>query len=207
MTNSDDPERVPAVPDSDPVHEPLRGAHLKAVAANQDIWASLRELHRSAEQSSSLAGMHRAADAAGELESLLRRSAQAYMRQVVLPTEEHEDEAFREQGAVSAEDRPSPARRRPSLQIGPEHDRDDRGILRTGIQASLVAMVASTFLLLASNAAGLAGLSFAFSMFCLANFAAFRVRESNVILSPRVALMGMYSGIGLALTVIVAALS
>jgi hypothetical protein len=59
--------------------------------------------------------------------------------------------------------------------------------------------------MLASNAAGLAGLFLGLTAFCFANYASYRVGGRDVIVSPRVSLMGIYGGLGLAATMVVAA--
>ncbi len=157
--------------------------------------------------------LERAASAAGDLESVLRKSINAYHQHVIFPLEEQPPEQrgstyyyhhsaieepitvdFSHATPISLTDTSTAARAVDGVHI-----------LQSGIQVSLGLMFISVFVMLVSNAAGLAGLFLGLTVFCFANYAAYRVGERDVIVSPRVSLMGIYGGLGLAATMVVAA--
>jgi hypothetical protein len=177
----------------------------------------LSELLRASQAGHRVQSIERAASAAGELETMLRQSMKAYHQQVIFPLEEQPDEesatpylhhrftTIEEPATLHV---PSAIEALPQgLSTQPVGPADGAHILQRGIQVSLGVMFASVFVMLASNAVGLAGLFFGLSVFCFANYASYRVGERDVIISPRVSLMGIYGGIGLAATMVVASVT
>jgi hypothetical protein len=81
----------------------------------------------------------------------------------------------------------------------------ERSILRRGGKASVTIIAASVLLMLIAEGLGLAGIYLGLAVFSAANYAAYRIGEPNIIIGPRIALMGIYGFLGLALTVVIAA--
>jgi hypothetical protein len=164
---------------------------------------ALEAFLRQSTASTQIESLRRAATTAGEIERMMQASARVYSEQVILPIEEHQFELPIPVASPEAWRNPPLAWSEPVRLLA---SRDGTRALQTGIQASLAVMVVSVFIMLASTVAGLAGLYVGFAVFSFANYAAYRLGETNIILSPRVALMGIYAGVGLAATMVVAAI-